>query len=45
MVLMKCKATIGQLGNVTHENYRSGKAGRKRWLGDAQGSRRCHEPG
>ena len=33
MVLMNCKATIGQLGNVTHENIDIGKAGRKRWLG------------
>jgi large subunit ribosomal protein L2 len=33
MVLLKCKATIGQLGNVEHENLALGKAGRKRWLG------------
>ena len=33
MVLLKCKATIGQLGNVNHENINLGKAGRKRWLG------------
>ena len=33
MVLLKCKATIGQLGNVEHENISIGKAGRKRWLG------------
>ncbi len=33
MVLLKCKATIGQLGNVVHENISLGKAGRKRWLG------------
>jgi large subunit ribosomal protein L2 len=33
MVLLKCKATIGQLGNVVHENVSLGKAGRKRWLG------------
>lgn len=33
MVLLKCKATIGQLGNVTHENISMGKAGRKRWKG------------
>lgn len=33
MVLMNCKATVGQLGNVTHENIHLGKAGRKRWLG------------
>ena len=33
MVLLKCKATVGQLGNVNHENIHLGKAGRKRWLG------------
>ncbi len=33
MVLLKCKATIGQLGNVTHENISLGKAGRTRMLG------------
>ncbi|MDJ0874141.1 MAG: 50S ribosomal protein L2 [Desulfobacterales bacterium] len=33
MVLLKCKATVGQLGNLMHENISLGKAGRKRWLG------------
>ncbi|MDJ0856820.1 MAG: 50S ribosomal protein L2 [Desulfobacterales bacterium] len=33
MVLLKCKATIGQLGNLMHENISLGKAGRRRWLG------------
>jgi len=33
MVLLNCKATIGQLGNSQHENLSLGKAGRKRWLG------------
>jgi large subunit ribosomal protein L2 len=33
MVLLNCMATIGQIGNVTHENIDLGKAGRKRWLG------------
>ncbi len=28
-----CLATIGQVGNVDHENVSYGKAGRKRWLG------------
>lgn len=32
-VLLNCKATIGQLGNLMHENISLGKAGRKRWLG------------
>jgi len=33
MVLGTCRATVGQLGNVMHENLSLGKAGRKRWLG------------
>jgi large subunit ribosomal protein L2 len=33
MVLMDCKATVGQLSNVSHENIDLGKAGRKRWFG------------
>ena len=33
MVLLKCKATVGQIGNVIHENLSVGKAGRKRWQG------------
>ncbi len=28
-----CQATIGQVGNLDHENISLGKAGRKRWLG------------
>jgi large subunit ribosomal protein L2 len=32
-VLMRCLATIGQLGNLEHENIHIGKAGRSRWLG------------
>jgi large subunit ribosomal protein L2 len=28
-----CMATVGQVGNVDHENVSLGKAGRKRWLG------------
>lgn len=30
---MNCLATIGQVGNVDHQNIRIGKAGRNRWLG------------
>jgi large subunit ribosomal protein L2 len=30
---MKCVATIGQVGNLDHENISIGKAGRKRWMG------------
>ena len=33
MVLLNCRATVGQLGNVAHEKIELGKAGRKRWLG------------
>ncbi len=32
-VLMDCVATIGQVGNLDHENVSWGKAGRTRWLG------------
>jgi large subunit ribosomal protein L2 len=30
---IECLATIGQVGNVDHENVSVGKAGRSRWLG------------
>ena len=40
MVLMECRATIGQVGNVEHENVSLGKAGRTRWIG-----RRPHNRG
>ena len=33
LVSIKCKATIGQVGNTEHENVTIGKAGRSRWLG------------
>jgi large subunit ribosomal protein L2 len=32
-VLVDCMATIGQVGNLDHENVSIGKAGRKRWMG------------
>jgi large subunit ribosomal protein L2 len=32
-VHVECMATIGQVGNVEHENVALGKAGRSRWLG------------
>jgi large subunit ribosomal protein L2 len=32
MVHEECKATIGQVGNLDHENITIGKAGRSRWL-------------
>ncbi len=33
MVHLDCRATVGQVGNLMHENISLGKAGRKRWLG------------
>ncbi|HBR02675.1 MAG TPA: 50S ribosomal protein L2 [Ruminiclostridium sp.] len=30
---IRCKASIGQVGNLDHENIRIGKAGKTRWLG------------
>ena len=30
---INCRATIGQIGNLDHENLTIGKAGRNRWLG------------
>lgn len=33
MILQECKATIGQVGSLDHENISIGKAGRNRWLG------------
>jgi len=33
LVRMTCRATIGQIGNTSHEIINLGKAGRKRWLG------------
>ena len=32
-VLLTCRATVGQVGNVEHGNITVGKAGRSRWLG------------
>ena len=39
-VHINCSATIGQVGNLDHENKSLGKAGKKRWLG-----RRPHNRG
>jgi len=39
-VAVECMATVGQVGNLEHENVSLGKAGRKRWLG-----RRPHNRG
>lgn len=40
LIYLDCMATIGQVGNIDHENYTYGKAGRNRWLG-----RRAHVRG
>ena len=41
-----CMATIGQVGNIDHENVTIGKAGRSRWLGKRPHQpRRFDEPG
>ncbi|MCP9454482.1 MAG: 50S ribosomal protein L2 [Nitrospira sp.] len=32
-ILGRCMATVGQVGNVDHENISIGKAGRSRWMG------------
>ncbi len=32
-VQLTCRATVGQVGNVDHENVSAGKAGRTRWRG------------
>jgi large subunit ribosomal protein L2 len=32
-VSLTCRATVGQVGNVDHENQSGGKAGRSRWRG------------
>ena len=33
MVLLTCRATVGEVGNSDHANISVGKAGRNRWLG------------
>ena len=32
-VMLNCVATVGQVGNLDHENVAIGKAGRTRWMG------------
>ena len=39
-IRVECRATIGQIGNIDHQNVRVGKAGRKRHMG-----RRPHNRG
>ena len=46
MVQAECRATIGQVGNIDHENISIGKAGRSRWAGQAAArARRRDESG
>lgn len=33
LIRLECKAVIGQVGNLEHNNQSYGKAGRRRWLG------------
>jgi large subunit ribosomal protein L2 len=33
LVHLNCRATVGQVGNLDHENISIGKAGRNRWMG------------
>ena len=33
LISIECLATVGQVGNIDHENVSIGKAGRNRWLG------------
>jgi large subunit ribosomal protein L2 len=33
LISVECLATIGQVGNIDHENVSIGKAGRSRWMG------------
>jgi large subunit ribosomal protein L2 len=33
MILLDCRASVGEIGNLDHENISLGKAGRTSWLG------------
>jgi large subunit ribosomal protein L2 len=33
LIHQQCRATVGQIGNLNHENISIGKAGRSRWVG------------
>jgi len=39
LISLECKATLGKVSNVDHENVMIGKAGRSRWLGRRPGVR------
>ena len=46
LIRQECMATIGQVGNIDHENITIGKAGRMRWLGFSPVGAWCgDEPG
>jgi large subunit ribosomal protein L2 len=44
LVRKECRATVGQVGNLDHENINIGKAGRKRHMASARPSALGHEP-
>ena len=45
IVKENCRATIGSVGNTSHQKATIGKAGRNRWKGRRPRSKRCrHEP-
>ena len=45
LILAKCRATIGVVGNADHENVKLGKAGKTRHLGIRPYCKRiCNEP-
>jgi len=39
LIPIGCMATVGQIGNIDHENLSLGKAGRHRWMGRRPASR------
>ena len=39
LIPVDCYATVGQIGNIDHENLSLGKAGRHRWMGRRPASR------
>ena len=39
LIGLDCAATVGQVGNIDHENLSLGKAGRHRWMGRRPASR------
>jgi large subunit ribosomal protein L2 len=39
LILVECMASVGQVGNLEHNNVTIGKAGRMRWMGERPQSR------